>query len=309
MPMDSLTSNEDLFAAAGRYGYHHPSYAESFSEVGEVRHLRGSGSWLLTRPIPGSDRRDAFVGHPRLVVRDARALHEELQAIASLADVVTVTALTDPLSTLDEELLRPSFPDLVRVAAQHYVADLLSFWPARDHRRAARGALRLVDVDVEDAPAELVPTWDGLGGTALPGSELGLSDDALARQLALPGCVAFSALAEDGPVAMALVFVSGNDATLHAMTTSAAGEALGARYALVQTIAEDMAGRGLRRLDLGSAESDPAFMDGWTEAMRPSYRCGRVIDRVAYHELVAAAGTADSAVFPSYRDPAARLGS
>lgn len=308
MPMDSLISSEDLFAASGRYGYHHPSYAESFAEAGEVRHLRGSGSWLLTRPIPGSEQRDASVGYPRLVTRDPRGLHEELQAIASLADVVSVTALTDPLSTLDEELLRPSFPDLVRVDAQHYVADLVSFWPARHHRRAAREALRLVDVDVEDAPAEIVPAWEALAGTALPGSELGLSTASLARQLGLPGCVAFSALAEDGPVAMAVVYVSGHDATLHALTTSAAGEALGARYALVQKIAEDMAGRGLRCLDLGSADADAAFMDGWTETMRPSYRCGRVIDRVAYDGLVAATGTADSAVFPSYRDPAARLG-
>ena len=46
------------------------------------------------------------------------------------------------------------------------------------------------------------------------------------RQLALPGCVAFSAQAEDGPVAVAVVYVSGDDATLHALTSSAAGEAL-----------------------------------------------------------------------------------
>lgn len=307
MPMDSLVSNEDLFAAAGRYGYLHPSYAESFADAGEVRHLRASGSWLLTRDIPGSEHRDACVGYPRLVERDPRGLHEDVQGIAALADVVTVTALTDPLSRLDEELLRPSFPDLVRVHARHYVADLVSFWPTREHRRVVREALRLVDVDVEDAPAGLVPAWEALGGPPLPGRELGLTDGSLARQLALPGCVAFSAIAEDGPVAIAVVYVSGDDATLHAITSSAAGEALGARYALVQAIAEDMAGRGLRSLDLGSAEAEPAFLDGWTDELRPSYRCGRVIDRLAYDELVVAAGTADSAVFPSYRDPASRL--
>lgn len=306
--MDSLIRNEDLFAAAGRYGYLHPGYAESFADAGEVRHLRASGSWLLTRDIPGSERRDALVGYPRLVERDPRGLHDDIQGVAALADVVTVTALTDPLSRLDEELLRPTFPDLVRVDAQHYVADLVSFWPARDHRRAVREALRLVDVDVEDAPANLVPAWEALGSLPLPGTELGLSAAALARQLALPGCVAFSAQAEDGPVAVAVVYVSGDDATLHALTSSAAGEALGARYALIQTIAQDMAGRGLRSLDLGSSDADPAFMDGWTEELRPSYRCGRIIDRLAYDELVAAAGPADRLTFPAYRDPASRLG-
>jgi hypothetical protein len=301
--MDSLLPGEDLFAAAGRYGYHHPSYAESFTDAGEVRHLRGSGTWLLTRTIPGSERRDALVGYPHLVVRDPRALHEDLQAVAALADVVTLSALSDPLSSLDEELLRPSFPELVRVDAWHYIADLVSFWPTREHRRAVREALRRVDVDVEDAPAELVSAWAALGAAALPGSELGLTMGSLARQLALPGCVAFSALADDGPVAMAVVYVSGQDASLHALASSADGEAVGARYALIQAIVEDMAGRGLRRLDLGDAESDPGFMEGWTEELRPAYRCGRIVDRLAYDELATAAGAVGRATFPAYREP------
>lgn len=306
--MDSHLPDQDLFAAAGRYGYHHPSYAESFTDAGEVRHLRGSGSWLLTRPIADTPWRDALLGYPHLAARDPRGLHEDVQAVAALADIVAVSALTDPLSSLDEELLRPSFPDLVRVDARHFIADLVTFWPARDHRRAVREALRQVDVEVEDAPAALVPAWDALDGPALPGSELGLSTESLGRQLALPGCVAFSVLDEDGPVAMAVVYVSGEDATLHAMSSSAAGESLGARYALIQTIVEDMAGRGLRRLDLGSADAEPAFMEGWTQELRPAYRCGRVVDRLAYDELVTDAGTGDSAAFPAYRDRAARLG-
>lgn len=306
--MDSLISNEDLFAAAGRYGYRHPSYAEAFVEAGEVRHLRRSGSWLLTRTIPGSERRDAVVGYPHLVCTDPRALPEDLRETAALADVVTVSALTDPLASLDEELLRPSFPDLVRVDAQHYLVDLVSFWPARDHRRAAREALRRLDVEVEDAPASLPGRWAALTDVPLPGVELGLSEGALARMLALPGGVAFSAVAEDGPVALAVVYISGDDATVHALTSTPLGEELGARHALVQTMAQDMAGRGLRFLDLGTAESDPAFMDGWTETLRPSFRCGRVVDRVAHEQLTAAAGTSGSGAFPAYRDPAARLG-
>ena len=299
--VDSLLSNEDLFASAGRYGYFHPSYAEAFTDAGEVRHLRRSGTFLLTRPIPGSEARDALVGYPSMVCRDVRGLQDDLRETAALADVVTVTALTDPLASVDEELLRPAFPDLVRVAAQHYVADLVSFWPARDHRRAVRDALRRVDVDVEDAPAQLVARWSELSEVGLPGVELGLSAEALARQLALPGCVAFTVLAEDGPVAMAVVYVSGDDATVHTMTSTDEGEALGARYALVQAMVEDMAGRGLRRLDLGTVDSDPRFMDGWTEDVRPAFRCGRILDRVAYDALVSMAGSADGLTFPAYR--------
>lgn len=305
--MHSLLGNEDLFAAAGRYGYLHPGYAESFAELGEVRHLRRSGSWILTRPIEGSERRDALVGYPRLIARDWVALAEDLAETADLADLVTVTAVTDALADVDEEVLRPAFGDLCRIEAQHYVVELATFWPSREHRRAVRRALGRVDV-VVDAPSSFEVLRDPILAEALPGASLGLSAEALARQLALPGCVGFSVDAGEGPVAGAIVYVSGDHAYLHALATTEPGEELGARYALVQTIVEDMAGRGLRLLDLGAVREEAAFMDGWTEIVRPAYRCGRVVDRVAYEELSAVRGTAGSAAFPAYRDPAARLG-
>lgn len=306
--MDHLLGTEDLFASAGCYGYLHPSYAEAFVEIGQVRHLRRSATWTLTRDIEGSDRRDAMVGYPRLICRDWVGLAEDLAETASLADVVTLSALTDPLATVDEEVLRPSFPDLVRVHAQHYVADLAGFWPSRDHRRAVRQALGLLDIDVEDAPADLLARWSALADVPFPGTELGLSMGACARQLALPGCVGFTAVAADGPVAVAVVYLGGEQAYLHAFAQNEVGEALGARYALVQVMVEDMAGRGLRWLDLGAAEVETAFMDGWTEHVRPSYRCGRVVDRLTYDELTRAADAVDAATFPAYRSRAARLG-
>ena len=219
---------------------------------------------MLTRPIPGSDRRDALVAYPRLIGRDWVGLVADLAETAALSDVVTVTAVTDALAVVDEEVLRPAFGDLVRVDALHHIADLVTFWPSRDHRRAVRRALGLVDVEVEDAPTASPAGWVALAGEGLPGAELGLGDEALARQLALPGCVGFTAHGEDGPVAASIVYVSGEHAYLHAMAASRAGEELGARYALVQTMVEDMAGRGLRFLDLGAVPADATFMDGWT---------------------------------------------
>ena len=306
--MDIREGNEDLFAAAGRYGYLHPTYAEAFVELGQVRHLRRSGTWMLTRPIASADLRDALIGYPRLICRDWRELVGDLAETAALADVVTITALTDPLAGVDEELLRPAFADLVRVEAQHHVVELAAFWPSRDHRRAVRRARRLVDVEIEDAPTGSIAGWRTLGGQPLPGAEMGLSDGALERQLALPGCVGFTVHDPDGPVAAAIVYVSGENAYLHALATGAASEASAARYALVQAMVEDMVGRGLRFLDLGPVTQDAGFMAGWTELLRPAHRCGRIVDRLVYDELAATAGTTGSATFPAYRDPAARLG-
>lgn len=316
--MDDLLSSDDLFESSGRFGYLHPGYGESFAEVGEVRHLRRSGAWMLTRTIPGSERRDALIGYPRLMCRDWGSLADDLTETAALANVVTVSALTDPLARASEDVLRAGFPDLVRVHAQHYVADLLTFWPTRDHRRAVRSATQLVDIDIEEAPQRRLASWERLTGRSLYGA-LGLSRAALERQLAVPGCVGFTALAEDGPVAMAIVFVSDDGAHVHAIASSERGEELGARYALIGAAAEDMAGRGLLALDLGPVSAAPdadaeaagaeaTFMDGWTETTRPSYLCGRIVDRVAYDELAHAAGTTGSATFPAYRDPAASLG-
>ncbi len=311
--MDDILTTADLFEAAGRFGYLHPGYAESHIEAGEVRHLRRSGAWLLNRPIPGSDRFDARVGQPLLVCRDWGALPDDLAETAALADVVTVSALSDPLAPVTEAALRDAFTDVVRVHAQHFIVDLPSFWPSRDHRRAARRALRLVEIDIEEAPGRGLSQWPGL--TARPGGVMpaieapGLSRAALTRQLGVPGCVSITALDEDGPVAMAIVFLAGEDAHLHLVVGNARGDALAASYALYAATAEDMAGRGLHRLDLGtaaaadpeSAEDAVRFLAGWTDQIRPSYRCGRIVDRVAYDELTAEAGATGSPAFPAYR--------
>ncbi len=321
--MDDLLTSDDLFEASGRYGYLHPGYAEAYLEAGEVRHLRRSGAWMLTRAIPGSERKDALIGHPKLVCRDWSALSDDLIETAALADVVTVSALTDPLAQVSEQALREAFPDVLRIHAQHYVVDLATFWPARAHRRAMRRAMQLVDIDIEDSAEGRLDDWarlrHRLGTTGEGAAAIELSREALERQVGVPGCVGLTALAEDGPVAFAIVYVSGDDAHLHTMASSDRGEELGARFALIGAAVEDMAGRGLRCLDLGtiptSANADAAataaaaaFMDGWTELLRPSYLCGRIVDRLAYDELAAGAGTVGSAAFPAYRDRDARLG-
>lgn len=305
--VDSPLGSEDLLASAGRDGYLHPSYAEAFVEIGHVRHLRRSGTWMLTRAVPGSERRDALIGYPRLMCRDWLGLVEDLAETAALTDIVAITAVTDALAGVDEELLRPAFGDLVRVEARHHLVDLAGFWPSREHRRAARRALALLDVEVVDAPVSSAAAWRALGGEPLPGAELGLSDGALEYLLALPGCVGLTVHGADGPVAAAIAYVSGDDGYLHAIAAGAAAADTGARFALVQVLVEDMAGRGLRYLDLGPVTEDAGFMAGWTELTRPAYRCGRIVDRLAYDALTAAAGTAGSAIFPAYRDPAARL--
>lgn len=318
--MDELLGMDDLFEAAGRYGYLHPGYAEAHVELGEVRHLRRSGAWLLTRPIPGSARVDAQVGVPLLVCRDPDGLADDLTETAALADVVSITARSDPLAPVGETALREAFPDVVRVEAQHFVVDLPSYWPAREHRRAARRALQRLEIDIEEAPARRLDDWaalrprpggpDSPGGHAADAGDRALSRTALERLLAVPGCVGITALAEDGPVAMAVVYLAGEDAHLHQVAGSARGDELGALYALFAAVAEDMAGRGLHRLDLGvagasdvaGAEDAARFMSGWTERTLPSWRCGRVIDRVAYDELSTQAGLTGSPTFPAYRD-------
>ena len=87
---------------------------------------------------------------------------------------------------------------------------------------------------------------------------MGLSREALGRQLSVPGCVGFTALAEDGPVAMAVVFISGHHAHLHAMVSSSQGEAPRARFALIQAAVELTAAAGTTGSATFPAYRDPA---------------------------------------------------
>jgi len=294
----------------GRTGYLHPGYAASFVEFGDVRPLARSGAWLLVRPIEGTAHCDAIAGYRHLFCADWAGLAADL---AACADLVSVTAVTDPLGSVQETDLRRAFPEVVRRYKDNRIIDLHDLHPSRHHRAETRKALKAVDVRVEPDPSARLDDWETLYGElrirhGLSG--LGaFSKTAFRAQLATPGCVAFRAVAGGDAVAMSLWYVMGEVAHYHLSASNADGYRASASYALMQTAIESFAQRGVRMMNLGAAagvEAEPddglsRFKAGWTLLVRPSYLCGRINEPVEYARLAARRGTAPSAYFPAYR--------
>ena len=106
-------------------------------------------------------------------------------------------------------------------------------------------------------------------------------------------------------VSAQLWFEQGEVAYYHLAASSEEGYRQRAAYALSAHAIEYFAGR-VRFLELGAAPgfSDQggglaAFKEGWSSGTRPSYFCGKVLNRRAYAELAATKELV--AYFPAYR--------
>jgi hypothetical protein len=226
-------------------------------------------------------------------------------------DLVSVTAVTDPLAHVSETDLRAAFPDLVRSYKDNRVIDLRDVSPSRHHRAEVRRAQRSLEIRIEPDPAAMLDQWDrlyaelrqrhGLAGL------MAFSRTAFRAQLETPGCVAFTALAGGDPVAMALWYVMGDAAHYHLSASDLAGYRASASYALMDAAIGAFADRGVRFMNLGAAAGIEAddddglgrFKAGWTNQVRPSFLCGRIVDRAEYARL--AAGAQRPEYFPAYR--------
>jgi Acetyltransferase (GNAT) domain len=293
-----------------RRGYLHPAYAGSLSEFGTPEVLPRSQGWLLTRAIPNSDLRDALAGYRHLCCADWSALGHDLDEVTGL---VSITAVTDPLADVELSYLSRCFPDLARQYKDNFVIDLLRPATSRHHREEIRKALRVVETAVDMRPIEYLDDWeelyDGLrrqlGLTGLPA----FSRASFEKQLGVPGCVTFRALAEGRCVSMSVWYVMDEAAHYHLAASNRLGYSVSASYALVQAAIETFATMGLRWLNLGAGPRADGqgpdglvhFKRGWATGVRPSYLCGRVYDGEAYETLARATLPARADYFPAYR--------
>ncbi len=302
-------------------GYAHEAYAASLTEVGSALELPRSGGWILVRSIPGSDRkpsglRDAIGPYPIFSCLDWRRLAGDLAE--PLAELVSLTIVTDPFGRFSESELRQAFPDLVRPFKEHFVVDLrrsLDDYLPPHHRRNVAKAGRQVEVERCPDPPSLTPIWRELYGNLVVRHHItgpaAFPPETLSRQLEVPGAVAFAAADESATIGMTVWYVNESVAYYHLGAYSAAGYAAGASFAIFDHALRYFAAAGLEWLDLGGAPGLTAdgrdglsrFKRGWATGTRPVYLCGRIFDRRRYRELVEANRSADPSYFPAYRAP------
>ena len=312
--MMDATSTEPPISAVEATGYLHQSYAESLAEYGEPHKLPGSGGWVLRRRIPGSDYDDSMGCYPLFSCRDWSGLRDDIEDLAG--ELVSLALVTDPFGDYDVPYLRQCFEDVVIPFKEHFVADLNlppDTFIHPHHRRYARKALGEVSVERCISPSSFLDDWIAMYGTLTERHAINglvrFSRESFAKQLSVPGMVAFRVLYDEATVGMALWYRQGDVAYYHLGAYSTRGYELRASFALFSRAIEYFAQSGLRWLNLGGGAGAGAtatsglsrFKQGWSNCTRTAYFCGRIFDRKKYAEIVEATGTPATNYFPAYR--------
>jgi Acetyltransferase (GNAT) domain len=297
-------------------GYLHQDYAQALSEFGEPRHLPSARGWLLARNIPGTDLSDAIGCYPLMCCQNWPGLPKDLERLDD--DLITITAVTDPLASVAPAILERSFPDLVTAYKQHFVANLEHFDRAsinKQHVRKAQRALRGLLVEMVDDPPSALDEWTRLYSHLVQKHGIvgptAFSRRSFARQLRVPGLVLFWAKESGEAVAATMWFVNGRQVYYHLGASSARGYEAGASFALFWVALNHFAQRGLEIVLLGAGagihndggtDGLTRFKAGWATGTRESYLCGRICNRTVYERLAAAnSSRVARPFFPLYR--------
>ena len=272
-----------------------------------------SAGWILERSIDGFPYHDAMGCYPLFVCQDWTQLEADLDQVEGL---VCLSLVTDPFGKYDAGNLQRCFPDLVTPFKQHFVIDL-----SRDpetfvdshHRRNARKAFSKLAVEKCANPPVILDDWIDLYRTLVEKHRItglaAFSRESFAKQLAVPGIVAFRAVSDDTTVGMLLWYEQDNRAYYHLGAYSARGYELRASFALFDYSIKYFAQREFEWLSLGSeagvgkseASGLSRFKQGWSTGTRTAYFCGRIFDHKKYQEVVLTKNVPATEYFPAYR--------
>ena len=295
-------------------GYQHPNYTNSLIEFGSPRELPRSRGWILERQIPGFADRDAMGPYPLFACRDWSKLGLDLNEIKE--DLVCLALTTDPFGDCDEADLRLCFKDVVFPFKEHFVVDLsrpIDSIISDHHRRNSKKVSQRVSVERCANPAAHLDEWVGLYKNLIRRHQISgiaaFSRDSFAKQLCVPGIVAFRARHEGITVGMLLWYIQENVGHYHLGAYSEFGYELRVSFGMFSFAIEHFAAHGLRCLDLGagagvkgdSTDGLSRFKRGWSTDTRTVYFCGRIFNHARYEEILKASGLGFTKYFPAYR--------
>lgn len=295
-------------------GYLHPDYAESLSEHGTPRLLAQSGGWILERHIPNSRHFDAMGCYPLFACQDWSQLQADLKTVED--HLVSIALVTDPFGEYDPGYLQDCFPDVSVPFKEHFVVDLSrapDTFVHSHHRRNVHKALRKLRVMESVNPIDSLQEWTDLYATLVARHNIrgiaAFSKEAFAKQLRVPGIVAFAALHNDVTVGMLLWYGQEDRAYYHLGAYSPRGYELGASFALFDYSIRYFAEQGVAWLNLGSGagvdgsedQGLSLFKQRWSTGVRTAYFCGRILNPDRYREICESSGLLPTQYFPAYR--------
>ena len=234
--------------------------------------------------------------------------------LAGLGDLVSLVLVADPFGDYEPSRLAETFNRGVVPFKRHHVVELgppVESLAGAHHRRNARKALPLMEIERIEDPSRSLDDWIALYEVLTRRHEIhglgAFSPHSFARQLAMPGLVAFRAEADGSTIGMLLWIVQGDVAYYHLGAYDEAGYLRNASFALFWRAIEWFGGR-VRWLDLGAGAGlgDGSggldrFKAGWATGTRTAYLCRHVFRPDRYEAIARSIGTPDAAYFPSYR--------
>ncbi len=295
-------------------GYLHPAYANVYADYGIPLKLERSNGYLLERSIPNSDMCDAMGCYPIFCCKNWYVLAEDLDELARRG-IICVSLVTDPFGPLNEEELRRIF-DTVIPFKTHYVADLST---SRDkiisakRRRSAEKALEIINVELSSDPMRFVGDWltlqqELVDKHSIKGMKL-LNKNAVERLFAVPGVTVLRASIGDVTVGMHIELIQGDVVYGHLASYSSTGRRHGVSAAIHAWEIEYFIGKkkwinwggGASGIEPGEKDGLTEFKRGFSNAIRQTYFCGKILDGAAYSSLVHKTGNDQSRYFPAYR--------
>jgi hypothetical protein len=312
MKNDAPTMEENSSSVAG---YQSAQYAQSLAQLGTPLELPRSGGWLLVRPIPGSEHRDAMGCYPLFCCQNWDLLEADLKELDT--SLVSVSLVADPFGNHNESLLKRCFPDKLVSYKQHYVTDLkrpLYDEVPKNHLRNSRKALQKLRVEV-CAPADsALDDWISLYAVLIERHSITgqtrFSRRSFAAQLRVPGIVAFRCVSSRRTVGMSLWYTQGKIAYYHLGAYHEEGYEYRAAFGMFWTVISHFAQLGIEWLALGGGAGNNTdgsdglsrFKLGWATGTRTAWLCGRIINYQAYEQILRHSGIAGEDYFPAYRD-------
>jgi hypothetical protein len=287
-------------------GYKSTAYRQALSGLGRAVAFGSGHGFLIARPIAATGFEDLIGPYPFLSTDEWPAVLDALGAFSG--PFVALSFVADPFCPLALNDFRARF-DVARVLNEQYIVDLREAQsPSRHHRKKLRSARSGLTMALRAPEAEDAAKFEGLYAT-LVGRKLirdfrAFDGEALRAQVQVPGAMIVEARIDDALAGMDLYYLDGDHAHAHLSAYSEVGYAQSVSYPMMAYAIAELAAYA-KKLNLGGAPSMGGdgirhFKSGWTTTTRPSFLCGRVLDRVAYRSLVG--GPLDpSEYFPAYR--------
>lgn len=287
-------------------GYQSSAYLKALSCLGRPFPLEGSSAALIARQVPDTEREDLMGPYPFLTADDWPNVLDTLEKVAG--DYVALSFVTDPFCPVGLDDLSARF-DVARVMNDQYIVDLTApLTPSRHHRKKLRMVREGLTLDLrlptpEDAEA-FVRLYANLVDRKTIDDFRAFDQESLFAQVLAPGALIVEARLGGLLAGMDLYYVDGEHAHAHLSAYADVGYALSVSYPMM-AFAINALGDYANALNLGGAPASGGdgirhFKKGWSNATRPSFLCGRVLDPKGYAQIAGCPFDPQS-YFPAYR--------